>query len=36
VRTKRRGREVVYELADKHVAHIVRDAVAHSSERSSG
>jgi len=34
VRTKRRGREVVYELADKHVAHIVRDAVAHSGERS--
>jgi hypothetical protein len=34
VRTKRLGREVVYELADKHVAHIVRDAVAHSGERS--
>ena len=33
VRTRRRGREMVYELVDKHVAHIVRDAVAHSSER---
>lgn len=25
----RRGREVAYSLADSHVAHIVRDAVAH-------
>jgi ArsR family transcriptional regulator, zinc-responsive transcriptional repressor len=32
VSTRRRGREVVYELADKHVAHIVRDAVAHAGE----
>lgn len=34
VRTHRRGREVVYELTDIHAAHIVRDAVAHASERS--
>ena len=34
VRTSRRGREVVYELTDVHAAHIVRDAVAHASERS--
>jgi ArsR family transcriptional regulator len=33
VRTRRRGREVVYELTDVHAAHIVRDAVAHTSER---
>jgi DNA-binding transcriptional ArsR family regulator len=33
VQTKRRGREVVYELTDIHAAHIVRDAVAHASER---
>jgi DNA-binding transcriptional ArsR family regulator len=26
----RRGREVVYSLADAHVAHVVKDAVAHS------
>jgi DNA-binding transcriptional ArsR family regulator len=32
VRTRRRGREVVYELADPHAAHIVRDAVAHAGE----
>ena len=32
VSTKRRGREIIYELADKHVAHIVRDAVAHADE----
>ncbi len=32
VRTRRRGREVVYELTDVHAAHIVRDAVAHASE----
>jgi ArsR family transcriptional regulator, zinc-responsive transcriptional repressor len=35
IRTSRRGREVVYELADAHVAHIVRDAVTHASEGSS-
>jgi ArsR family transcriptional regulator, zinc-responsive transcriptional repressor len=34
VQTRRRGREVVYELTDVHAAHIVRDAVAHASERS--
>jgi ArsR family transcriptional regulator, zinc-responsive transcriptional repressor len=33
VRTRRRGREVVYELTDVHAAHIVRDAVLHASER---
>lgn len=33
VQTRRRGREVVYELTDVHAAHIVRDAVAHASER---
>jgi DNA-binding transcriptional ArsR family regulator len=33
VQTSRRGREVVYELTDVHAAHIVRDAVAHASER---
>jgi ArsR family transcriptional regulator, zinc-responsive transcriptional repressor len=33
VRTRRRGREIVYELADPHVAHIVRDAIAHAAER---
>lgn len=29
VTTSRRGREVVYQLTDDHVAQIVRDAVAH-------
>jgi ArsR family transcriptional regulator, zinc-responsive transcriptional repressor len=29
---ERRGREVVYSLADAHVAHIVTDAVSHSRE----
>ena len=33
VSSHRRGREVVYRLADDHVAHIVRDAVTHASER---
>jgi ArsR family transcriptional regulator, zinc-responsive transcriptional repressor len=33
VSTRRRGREIVYELVDKHVAHIARDAVTHSRER---
>jgi ArsR family transcriptional regulator, zinc-responsive transcriptional repressor len=32
VQTRRRGREIVYELTDVHAAHIVRDAVAHASE----
>ena len=32
VTTTRVGRRVLYALADHHVAHIVRDAVAHSSE----
>jgi ArsR family transcriptional regulator, zinc-responsive transcriptional repressor len=33
VSTERRGREVVYSLADEHVAHIVADAITHSHER---
>jgi ArsR family transcriptional regulator, zinc-responsive transcriptional repressor len=36
VSTRRRGREMVYELVDPHVAHIVRDAVAHASESPGG
>ncbi len=32
VKRERRGREVVYTLADRHVAHIVEDAVAHIEE----
>ncbi|MFB9727170.1 metalloregulator ArsR/SmtB family transcription factor [Haloechinothrix salitolerans] len=32
VRGQRRGREVVYRLADDHLAHIVADAVAHVAE----
>lgn len=32
VRGQRRGREVVYQLADDHLAHIVADAVAHVAE----
>lgn len=32
VATTKRGREVVYRLADDHVAHVVRDAVAHAGE----
>jgi len=31
--TERRGKEVVYSLADHHVAHIVGDAITHSQER---
>lgn len=34
VSARRRGREVVYVLADEHVAHIVRDAMTHANERS--
>lgn len=34
VRGERRGREVVYQLADDHLAHIVVDAVAHVQEGS--
>lgn len=30
VTSHRRGREVAYSLADSHIAHVVRDAVAHS------
>jgi DNA-binding transcriptional ArsR family regulator len=32
VATQRRGREMVYRLADDHVAHVVRDAVSHAGE----
>lgn len=32
VRGERRGREVVYRLADEHLAHIVMDAVEHVKE----
>jgi DNA-binding transcriptional ArsR family regulator len=32
VRRVRRGREMVYALCDAHVAHIVRDAIAHVKE----
>jgi ArsR family transcriptional regulator, zinc-responsive transcriptional repressor len=32
VATTRRGREAIYRLADDHVAHVVRDAVAHATE----
>lgn len=31
----RRGREVAYGLTDRHVAHIVTDAVTHAAEQSS-
>ena len=33
LRTERRGKEVVYSLADHHVAHIVGDAVLHAQEQ---
>jgi DNA-binding transcriptional ArsR family regulator len=33
VEGRRRGREVAYVLTDRHVAHIVGDAVAHVAER---
>jgi DNA-binding transcriptional ArsR family regulator len=29
VRSRRRGREVVYTLADSHIGHIIADAVGH-------
>ena len=32
VRSERRGKHVFYEICDQHVAHIVEDAVAHTSE----
>ncbi|KAB1915626.1 helix-turn-helix transcriptional regulator [Micromonospora sp. AMSO31t] len=32
VRGARRGRVIVYALRDAHVAHIVRDAIAHTAE----
>ena len=33
VTSERRGREIVYALTDNQVAHIVRDAIIHSSGR---
>src|SRR5205085_8126338 len=30
--TRRRGREMVYRLADEHVAHVARDALTHAAE----
>ncbi len=33
VQGRRRGREVVYALADEHISHIVGDAIAHAGER---
>ena len=35
VRGTRRGKEVAYEIADEHVAHIVRDALSHVEEKES-
>jgi len=32
VRGQRRGREIAYSLTDEHIAHIVSDAVSHSTE----
>jgi DNA-binding transcriptional ArsR family regulator len=32
VRTQRRGREMIYLIADDHVAHVVNDAVKHAGE----
>lgn len=32
VRSERKGREVIYSLADEHVAHIVNDAIRHTEE----
>jgi DNA-binding transcriptional ArsR family regulator len=32
LRSERRGKEVVYSLADDHVAHIVGDAITHAQE----
>jgi DNA-binding transcriptional ArsR family regulator len=32
VRAERHGREIAYSLVDEHVAHIVADAVTHSTE----
>ena len=32
LRTERRGKEILYSLADRHVAHIVGDAITHVQE----
>lgn len=34
VRPNRHGREIIYEVLDEHVAHIVRDALRHAEEES--
>jgi DNA-binding transcriptional ArsR family regulator len=36
VRGLRRGKEIAYEIADGHVAHVVRDAVGHAGEGAGG
>lgn len=36
VRGVRRGKEIAYEIADAHVAHVVRDAVRHAGEPDPG
>lgn len=36
VRRVRKGREMAYALRDAHVAHIVRDAIAHAKEEGQG
>jgi len=35
VRGVRRGKEIAYEIADAHVAHVVRDAIRHTGENRS-
>lgn len=36
VTSSRRGREVVYELSDQHVSHVVSDAFVHAQESAPG
>ena len=36
VRGVRRGKEIAYEIADAHVAHVVRDAIRHTGEATAG
>ncbi len=36
VRGVRRGKEIAYEIADLHVANVVRDAIRHTGETSGG
>lgn len=35
ITARRQGREMVYSLADDHIAHIVRDAITHAAEPTS-